>query len=64
MDWEHTVSDGCKVATSNAGYEVVEMYEDLPNGDQYQLNYEGYFVCTGSSMAGLQLYALDHARVH
>ena len=57
MDWTHTKSEGCSVATSSRGDIVRQMYESLPNGDSWELlNPDGYYVCTGKSRAGLQLY--------
>ena len=35
--------------TSNCGvYEIVKLYEDLPDGAKYQLNIRGSFYATGS----------------
>jgi len=51
MKWTRETYDGPGFSkyTSDCGeYEIVKLYENLPNGDAFQLNVRGYFKGTGT----------------
>jgi hypothetical protein len=61
MNWKRTKFDCHFTRYTSGEYEIVMLYETLPNGDTYQLNKAGYFLATGK-LGELKTFAEEHNR--